>query len=163
MENWLGLGEAFFLAAEAGVEEEGAEGDGELTEALGVGVLVTRRGRPGRRGRLGGGGAPARDRGSEVVVKIGPDEVLRRGPVGGDVNLTPGLEDFAPTETVIVWDLKDDILPPLRDKLTEQQQAYKFLMLNRLYKRVEALKQAAQPLAALHQRTIEKLGELAKE
>jgi hypothetical protein len=45
------------------------------------------------RGKLQAG----HDKGTEVVVKIGPDGVLRRGPVGADVNLTPGLEDFAPT------------------------------------------------------------------
>ncbi len=35
--------------------------------------------------------------GGEIVVQVGPDGVLRRGPVGADVNLTPGLEDFAPS------------------------------------------------------------------
>jgi hypothetical protein len=89
----------------------------------------------------------------EWMVKVKYDDPKQ---VGGET------EGFVPTDVVVQWDLKGDILEPAKKLIAAHHQGYEQMLLRRLFKRVDAVKAAVASLPALHVKTVEKLAELTK-
>lgn len=72
-------------------------------------------------------------------------------------------EDWVPPDFTVQWDLKRDVTEAAKQLASIQQEGYELMMLARLFERVDVLKAAADPVAAIRTKTLETLTKLGGE